>query len=119
MSAYYPDTQLVGLRVLVSISEPWEFQSEVGTGSFEGRIQAIRSERTVRLVVELTRPLTFGGVTLNDLVATARYVEESVLEVRVRRHMVCTFVPSEPLVVEEPSGRHISHFVGTLEVLES
>lgn len=60
----------------LQISEPWEFETEVGTGYLAGKIVAAVQEAdhdSVKLVVALTAPVTFEEATFDGLLARPRY----------------------------------------------
>jgi hypothetical protein len=46
--------ELVGTCVAVTISDPWEFGTECGTGPFEGIIEEISE---IRMLIKLRSPL--------------------------------------------------------------
>jgi hypothetical protein len=108
------NASLVGRRVRLSISEPWEFESEFGTGSLSGRIGELRSDPAPGLVVELDDPITFADEHIAALTATARYEGESVLDLVGRGEVVSTFVPTDARGVRATQSRRFTHLVGVI-----
>lgn len=61
---------LLNLSVAITISDPWEFGTECGTGPFMGNVMDANSEM---LVISLSEPVTYQGRTLHTVVVRPRY----------------------------------------------
>ena len=57
-------------QVSISVSEPWEFGTECGTGPFIGIVSDATEER---LVIALTAPIAYQGKTLKTVIAGPRH----------------------------------------------
>lgn len=72
---------LVGKKVAVSVGEPWNFVSEAGPGTLEGRIVALSEPGTDKddqwIELRVTPFLSEEGRKVNRVVAHARYYDES------------------------------------------
>lgn len=55
------------------VSDPCDFGTEHGTGPFAGSIEATTPQA---LLVRLKNPLTYTGLTVQFVVATARHVDK-------------------------------------------
>jgi hypothetical protein len=94
--------------VQLIISEPWEFETEVGTGTLAGRVSEVHGEE---VVVDLDPPVTFSGVTIASVSARARYEGQRATDADANG-VVCNFEPRGPF---SPEGRP-SYLIGTLRV---
>jgi hypothetical protein len=56
--------------VSVFVSDPWEFGSECGTGPFLGTVIDVSPNS---ILVELAKPIFYGGRTLVAVIAKPRY----------------------------------------------
>jgi hypothetical protein len=63
---------LVGQQVVVSVSDPWEFCSQHGTGPFTTTVRAVRPDK---LLLSFAGALTYRGVVFDRVVATARHAD--------------------------------------------
>lgn len=64
---------LLNLAVSVTVSDPWEFGTECGTGPFGGIITDVSSDR---LIVRLSAPITYCGKSLRTVVARPRHAND-------------------------------------------
>lgn len=74
-------SDLTNQRVALSISDPWDFGTECGTGPFTGTIARIDDEH---IVVWLDDPISYRGRALRIAVVRARHADERVGSVRSR-----------------------------------
>lgn len=68
-----------GQRVLVSVAEPWDFESEAGPNRLEARVVSVepRDGRNACWVLEGDVLLEIGGVSGRSLVMRPRHREQS------------------------------------------
>jgi hypothetical protein len=104
---------LIGRRVLVSISEPWEFESEVGTGSLPGRVRDVRDDD---IVVALDEAVSFGGRTIEAVLAAARYKGDRAAGLGGSGRVVCNFTD---VALASKNGPYsaAAHLVGSLHLI--
>lgn len=93
-----------GAVVRLVVSEPWEFETEVGTSSLAGRVAAVEADA---IVIDLDAAVTYGGSTFDSARAIARYEGERASDA-VSRDVVCS------LELGGASGP--VHLIGTLRV---
>ena len=74
-------SDLTNQRVALSISDPWDFGTECGTGPFTGTIARIDDEQ---FVVQLDHPISYRGRVLRIGVVRARHIGERIGSVRSR-----------------------------------
>ena len=107
----------VGARVEVLVSDPWEFETQVGTGRLPGSIRGVRVGSHEGLVVELEPAVRFEGQLLPAVLATTRYVGRSVLDLSGHRDVVCNFDPIDLRTDVRIPLPGISHLIGSLRLL--
>jgi hypothetical protein len=73
--------------VLAIVSEPWQFEAEVGSSRLLGRVSKVHGDD---LVITLDAPVNFAGATIVSLCATGRYQGERATE-GITRVVQCNF----------------------------
>jgi len=94
----------VGAAVRLIVSEPWEFETEVGASTFAGRVSAVDADG---VVIDLDAAVAYRGTTFGAARATARYEGEQALDAG-GRDVVCNF--------ELKGGDVPASLIGTLRV---
>ena len=62
---------LVGTRVKLMVSDPWEFGTEVGSGPFYGVVERTKESD---LLLSLEKPIRFRTVGCSHMLASPRHV---------------------------------------------
>lgn len=73
---------LLNLSVEILVSEPWEFGTECGVGPFGGIIIDATAEK---LLVQLSKPISYSGKTLHTVAARPRHVGDTPEAVTTKR----------------------------------
>ncbi len=73
---------LLNLSVEILVSEPWEFGTECGVGPFGGIIIDATAEK---LLILLSKPITYSGKTLHTVAARPRHVGDTPEAVMTKR----------------------------------
>lgn len=114
-----PPACLTGAAVRISISEPWEFETQVGTGVLTGRVQGVRNPPDDGVLVLLDHPVDFDGKSLSCVIAEARYEGERATELVTRRDIVCAFRPVEAVQgIETATPMDLPHLIGGLHIVD-
>jgi hypothetical protein len=95
---------IIGAAVRVIVSEPWEFETEVGTSTLVGRVSAVDADA---VVIDLDVAVAYEGTTFGAARATARYEGEQALDAGAR-DVVCN--------LELSGGDVPAYLIGTLRV---
>ena len=74
-----------GVPVRLGVSDPWEFETQAGTGSLCGRVRAIEVDA---VVIDLDVPVSYGGASFDVAHARARYQGEHAADAG-EREVVC------------------------------
>lgn len=88
----------VGRQAEITITDPWEFMTELGTEPLTGHVVASEDdgERVNRLEIRLDRPIQFGGRQLQRVSAEPRYVERpTIVELRQGERVPASFEAAE------------------------
>ena len=112
---------LVGRQVVAIVSDPWDFNSQHGTGPF---VMAVESAGGDELLLRLANALTYNRVAFDRVVATARYVNDRlvVLAEGDRVSVNLTPVPSQTSRQEVKDALESAkrwrgwHLIGTISV---
>ncbi len=107
----------VGDGVQVMVSEPWEFESEVGTGQLHGQVAAHVTDRLDErpaLLIRLAASVTFQGLVFDALLALPRYRDERIGALDPGERAVCNLVPGH-IEGERFAQAGASHLIGTVE----
>jgi hypothetical protein len=72
---------VLNLGVTITVSDPWEFGTECGTGPFGGVISDVTSDR---LVVRLSTPIVYRGRVLSVVHARPRHLGDTPATVGLR-----------------------------------
>lgn len=108
-------------QVAVSISEPWGFESEVGTGLLHGRVIASDRESNGQpaILIQLASPVLFGGAEFNGLLASGRYEGQPVTNLVARTSVVCNFAPVriDPDIGGSWARLPVAHLIGAVEAV--
>lgn len=94
----------LGAAVRMIVSEPWEFETEVGTSTLAGRVSAVDDDG---VVIDLDREIVYRGATFDSARATARYEGEQARDAGAR-DVVCN--------LELSGGDAPAYLIGTLRV---
>lgn len=73
---------LINLSVEILVSDPWDFGTECGVGPFSGIIINATAEK---LVIRLSKPISYSGKTLHTAAASPRHVGDSPEAVTTKR----------------------------------
>lgn len=66
-------SSLHNLAVSITVSDPWEFGTECGTGPFAGIITDVSSDR---LIIRLSAPIAYRGKSLRTVLARPRHAND-------------------------------------------
>ncbi len=97
-------------RVIIMISDPWEFGTENGCGPFEGSLLKTDDGSTA---LRLDKPLTFKNISYEHLVVTSRYDVDLVRELQMGNESAANFAPVGKDGTIEPQA---SGLIGTIRV---
>jgi hypothetical protein len=109
---------VLNLGVTITVSDPWEFGTECGTGPFGGIVSDVTSDR---LVVRLSTPIVYRGRVLSVVLARSRHVGDTPATVGLRPlHANLILFPDEGPITGHAgaeSTRQGVSAVGTVERL--
>lgn len=69
---------LIGSRIALVVSDPWEFGSECGTGLFIGRI---KDEDSGKVLVRLDKTIHYGGVNYSLCICSPRHQGKDIKDI--------------------------------------
>jgi hypothetical protein len=67
------NSELIGVRVSILVSDPWEFGTECGVGPFSGEILDVDG---TNILTKLDRTIEYQGKTLSGVICTIRHSAE-------------------------------------------
>jgi hypothetical protein len=92
---------LIGMKVSIVISDPWDFITEQGEGPINGKIIKVGANSWIQgqdaILIQIDTTLKFKGVYCDYFIATARHESESTAALKDSSVIVCNFarVPSD------------------------
>ena len=84
--------RLIGKRVALMISDPWEFGTECGVGPFYGQVsdsgtETISNVEVQRVLVALERPLNYSGAIYVSAMCHVRHAGNSFNDLQAGSHV--------------------------------
>ena len=92
---------LIGIKVSIVISDPWDFITEQGEGPITGKIIKVGANSWKpgqdAILIHIDTPLKFKGVCCEYFIATPRHELESIAALKDGNAIVCNFarIPSD------------------------
>ena len=91
---------LIGRRVTLTISDPWDFGEVHGNGPFPASIVDVTPDRDAKggsgLLVRLVKPLWFQGNVCEYMIATPRTAGDDFARITRSEGLTCGFVSISP-----------------------
>lgn len=88
---------IVGTKVRIFVSDPWEFGTECGVGPFTATIVDVNTDA---LLLNLREPIEYRGSHLRTLVAMARYAPKTIEQSTLEERLAANLVFFRPLVTD-------------------
>lgn len=110
-------TDLVGTPVRISVSDPWEFGTEVGTAPFAATIVEPGPDMAW-IDLELETRIAYGSSSLGCFRASARHAGTDLLNVARGQRIVCNFqAASEREELQSESSSGVVLLIGGIELI--
>jgi hypothetical protein len=96
---------LVGAKVAILVSDPWDFVTEHGTGPFRATVlQLSDSDPGGSILVQLQNPLVYKGIRCEYIIVSPRYDGEDILSLASGKFLCCslTQLPADRVDSADP-----------------
>ncbi len=101
-------TNLVGIEVIIVVSDPWEFLTEHGTGPFIATVIQIGADQYVpgkkAILLQLKNPLIYNGLTCEYFIASPRLEGRNITALATGGEVYCglTRIPADRAISSDP-----------------
>lgn len=96
----------VGRRVIFGVSDPWDFGPKDGTGLWTASVKGTSHNA---LLLELTEPIKYKGISCNHLVATARHEDKQLSQMSEVESIPVNMTPIPTNSVKEDKPEAFFH----------
>lgn len=89
---------LLGKKIQLLISDPWDFGTELGSGPFEAIIENMSQDL---LLIHLKKPWIYQNALWEYLVAQSREINSGLSALQTRKKILVNFIRTTPDQVRE------------------
>jgi hypothetical protein len=96
---------IIGMKVEIAVSDPWEFETETGTGTLYAKILQVGMENSApAILLQVENPVKYKNMVCEYFVASPRHTGTDLSTLLNDSEVFCalTLIPSDRIKSENP-----------------